>query len=156
MTSDKFKNLIVRPARLSDCRACQRLGRVLEIAIAPGWYLPLEYYQQIIRHRQIFQVAVIKNKIMGFVIGESIVAGVLIQYIVVAKSYRRQGISQKLLRVLENIARQRGAYFLLSYGVVKSPGIQRSFAKLGYRRGQLAQEWMKGLTPQPPPRKIRD
>lgn len=135
----------IRPAKLSDCRACQRLGRVTEIAIAPGWYLPLQYYQRVVRGKHIFLVAEIKKKVVGFVIAEKIEAGFLGQYVVVHKKYRGKGIGVALLRAMEAEAKKHGAYFLLGYAVAKSKNIQRALKRLGFRRGQMTYEWSKGL-----------
>jgi GNAT superfamily N-acetyltransferase len=148
MTKIKFT---IRPAKLADCPACEALGHVPEIAIAPDWFLPLEYYQQVVRGKHIFLVAEVNGQIVGFTIGEKIVAGILGQYIVVEKKYRRHGIGVALIKATENEARKRKAYFVLAYAVAKSAGIQRAFKILGYRRGQLTYEWMKGLTPRPRP-----
>ena len=64
----------IRRATLKDCSPCQHLGRVPEIAIGPGWYLPLEYYQKVVRGHHPFFVAEVDMKIVGFAIGERIVA----------------------------------------------------------------------------------
>lgn len=141
----------IRPATLSDCAACQRLGRVPEIAIAPGWYLPLPYYRRVVRGKHVFLVAEIEKRIVGFVIFERIEAGFLGQYVVVDKKFRRHGIGLALLQAAEIEAKKRGAYFLLGYAVAESRGIQKAFKRLGYRRGQLTYEWMKGLVDHPRP-----
>ncbi len=139
-------NFTIRLTKLSDCPACQRLGRVPEIAIAPGWYLPLEYYRRVVRSKHIFLVAEMKKKIIGFVIFEKIEAGFLGQYVVVHKKFRHHGIGLALLRAAETEAKKRGAYFLLGYAVAKSQGVQKALKHLGYRRGQLTYEWSKGLS----------
>jgi len=140
------KETIIRPAKLSDCAACQRLGRVPEIAIAPKWYLPLAYYQRIVRGKSIFLVAEVNKKIVGFVIAEKIEAGYLAQYIVVNKKYRQEGIGLGLARAMETEAKKRSAYFLLGYAVVKSLPMQKMLKKLGWHRGQATIEWSKGLS----------
>lgn len=144
-------DIFIRPAKLSDCSVCQRLGRVPEIAIAPGWYLPLSYYQLVARGQHIFLVAEVQKKIVGFVIGEKIVAGILGQYVVVHKKYRGHGLGQRLLQEMEQAAKKRRAYFVLGYAVARSPGVQRALKNLGYRRGPLTYEWSKGLTKRPRP-----
>ena len=141
----KTLKVVIRPAQQSDCVACQRLGRVPEIAIAPGWYLPLRYYQRLVGRKNIFLVAEVNRKVIGFVIAEKIEAGFLGQYLVVSNTYRRQGIGLKLLAAIEPIAKKRGAYFLLGYAVAKSKGMQAALKRLGYHRGQLTYEWGKGL-----------
>lgn len=141
----------IRQATLADCPACQRLGRVPEIAIAPGWYLPLPYYRRVVRGKHVFLVAEIEKRIVGFVIFERIEAGFLGQYVVVDKTFRRRGLGSALLRAAEGEAKRRGAYFLLGYAVATSRGIQQTLKRLGYRRGQLTYEWMKGLVDNPRP-----
>lgn len=142
----KRSNVTIRLAKLSDCTICQRLGRVPELRISNGWYLPLQYYQRVVQGKHHFLVAQINHKIVGFIIGERIVSGVLIQYIVVSKKYRQQGIGKALLQALEKSARHPGVYYIMGYGVVKSRSIQTIMKQLGYHRGQLAYEWSKGLT----------
>lgn len=140
-------NLTIRPAKLADCAVCQHLGRVPEIAIAANYFLPLAYYQRVVKGKHIFLVAEITQKIVGFVIAEKIEAGFLGQYVVVNKKYRGQGIGLALLKAMEAEAKKRGAYFLLGYAVAKSVGMQKALARLGFRRGQMTYEWSKGLTP---------
>lgn len=142
-------SISIRRARLADCPAVERLGRVPEISIAPGWYLPLEYYQRVIKEHHYFFVAEVKKVIVGFAIAEKIVAGVLGQYTVVQKSYRRHGIGIKLMRAIERQARTDGAYFMLGYAVAKSTGMQKALKHLGWRRSHLTYEWSKGLQSRP-------
>ena len=135
----------IRTATLKDCSACQRLGRVSEIAIAPNFFLPLQYYQRVVRGKHIFLVAEIKGKVVGFIIGERIVSGILGQYIVVAKPYRKLGIARAMMTELEKRARKLGAYFILSYAQTTSPGINKLFKEFGYGSSHLTREWSKGL-----------
>ncbi len=139
----------IRAARLSDCRAVERLGRVPEIAIAPGWYLPLEYYQRVVKGKHIFLIAVMNKQIIGFTIAEKIVAGYLSQYIVVSKKYRSQGIGRTLLEAMESEARRRKAYFLLAYAVTNNPYIQKLHRRLGWQSNHVTREWTKGLATRP-------
>lgn len=148
-------NIPIRPARISDCVAIEKLGHVPEIAIAPNWYLPLAYYQRIVKNRHhIFLVAEIDHKIVGFTIAERIEAGFLGQYIVVDTKFRKLGIGHNLLSAVETEAKKRKAYFLLTYAVAKSPGIQAALKKSNYHRGQLTYEWSKGLVQRPQHKKL--
>ena len=144
----------IRQARRSDCPACQRLGRVPEIAIAPKWYLPLAYYQAVVRGKHIFLVTFINNKIIGFIIAEKIVAGYLSQYVVVSKTYRHRGIGRALLEAMEKEAQRRGAYFLLAYAVTNNVYIQKLHRQLGWRSSHVTREWTKGLAQNPRPGKL--
>lgn len=146
-------NFSVRPAKLPDCPAVQRLGCVPEIAIAPNYYLPLQYYRRVIRGKHIFLVAEVKEKIVGFCIGEKLVSGILGQYIVVAKPYRKHGIARALLEKMEQAAKKRGAYYMLGYAVTDSPGINKLLKEFGYQSSHLTREWSKGLRRPIRPRK---
>ena len=137
----------IRAARLADCTTCQKLGRVPEISIAPGWYLPVQYYQSVVRGRHIFLVAETDHRLVGFLIAEKIVAGFLLQYIVVDKSWRKHGVATGLMTQLDIAARKKGAYFLMTYSVLKSQGMAPLLRKYKYRPGQITREWSKGLSP---------
>ncbi len=136
----------IRNAKHTDCPACQKLGRVPEIAIAPNYFLPLEYYQAIVRGKNIFLVAEIQKKVVGFVIAEKIQSGFLIQYLMVSKRYQRQGIGRTLLETVEREAKKRWVYFLLAYAELKSPGMNKLHKQLGYHSSHVTREWSKGLT----------
>ncbi len=141
-----MNSITIRSANISDCAACQRLGRIPEIQIAPKFYLPLQYYQRVVRGGHIFFVAKINERIVGFIIGEKIVSGILAQYLVVTRSFRGRGIGHRLLTALEGEARKRKAFYLLGYAELNSPAINRLFKGFGYTSSHVTREWSKGLT----------
>lgn len=138
--------ILFRRARLSDCADCEKLGRVKELQIADGkTFLPLWYYREFVKRKELFMVAVDQKKIIGFAIGEGITGrGLLAQYFVIDRKYKRQGLGTKFWRVFVATARRAGYKWILGYAVRRSP-IGKILKRSGAYFGNATQEFGMNL-----------
>lgn len=145
MTPPSDFQIIVRPAVRADLPACYRLARTKELRAPSHQGAERWWIRAFISAQQPFFVAVHRDQIVGFTLGECATGKVAIRHLTAAApNYRRRGLGRRLVRAFERECRARGQTCVLAY-VSGGQGWERALRRLGYARGSLVREYQKFL-----------
>jgi len=125
-------NIIIRPFEPSD------LDQVLEIERKSfpknQWYDEEIFMEYHIRDRDLFLVACLEDRVVGYVIGSLVEDYGHIVSIAVSPEHRGKGIGKKLLNEIENRLIERGAKLLLLEVGVDNEVAIRMYLENGYKQ----------------------
>ena len=136
--------MIIRKAKLSDCKECQLLSNSPELLNPDGSLPKIEWFRNQIKQKQILFVAEDNKKIIGYILGDYLAGEVvIIHFIIVKKEYQNKGIGKKLLKKVEDISKKKRRKVIVLYGYAKSKKTVSFFEKNKYKKGNLYYEFMK-------------
>lgn len=140
-----LSGVTIRPASAADLPAVFQLARAKELN-APNHQAAEKWrIRDFLKAGQIFFVAIVNARVVGFTLGECATGNVAIHHLTaVAPRWRRKGIGTMLARRFEQEARRRGMTCVLLY-VSGNAGWKKTMKRLGYARGSLVYEYQKFL-----------
>ncbi|GEM_PF-1601619 len=98
----------IRKAKYSDCKFCYDLSKIKELITPSQDSLPLYYFKEFIKEKQIFFVAEEKRTILGYVMGERVTGNIaLLWMITVKRDLRGKSIGTILLKNFEKECKKR-------------------------------------------------
>ena len=93
--------IIIRLANREDCQKCEELSRIKELRTAGGGYIPESYFQEFIEGKGMFMVAELNNKIVGYVVCDTLTGPIgYVSLLTVDIKHRNDGIGTKLISTL--------------------------------------------------------
>lgn len=138
--------VVIRSCKLEDIKECVKLSKIPELRCPDGDYPPKVLLKSIIKGGQIFLVAEINGKIVGYRMGEKLQGYLGIAHlIVVKKEYQDKGIGRMLLKAFEKECKKRGIRWLITYAYANNKKTLKFFKKNGYYQGSLTYEFVKIL-----------
>lgn len=106
---------------------------------------PQEWFEEIVKAKQMLLVATMGTKIVGFRMGERITGDWAIAHLIaVHPAHQHKGIGARLVRAFEDECKKRGLHGMVTY-VHNSPAALHFFKKQGYIRGSTVVEHTKLL-----------
>lgn len=134
----------IRKATVRDCLAVRRIAKTPELANPGGETPGIAWFKSLTKNRGVFLVATLKNKIVGFILGEKLQdKGAMIWLIGVKKNMRGKGIGHTLLNAFEATCNKQKRSFFCAYGYAKNPVILKLLKKHGFTQGELYYEFLK-------------
>jgi ribosomal protein S18 acetylase RimI-like enzyme len=121
----------VRPGVLGDCEACAQLSRIEELD-SPGIdYAPAEFFAAHIDDDEMFLVAEVKSKVIGYIVGQPMKGDwAYISLLTVNPEMRGQGIGKMLIGAILDRCVARG----FSYVTLFAPKFNKR--TLGFYRSR--------------------
>jgi ribosomal protein S18 acetylase RimI-like enzyme len=129
-----------------DVEDCWKLSHTKELFTPEGDAIPKEWFEAIIREKQMFFVAKDDKKTIGFVMGERLAGNAAIVHLMsVDPKYRRIGIGTRLMDEFEKECRKRRIIVIVAYAYMDSKKIQNMLSKKGFMKGSKTVEYVKIL-----------
>ncbi|MFH1209656.1 MAG: GNAT family N-acetyltransferase [archaeon] len=136
--------MIIRAANQKDCKVVYDLCKTPELLDPSGEPPKLWWIQSFIKENQIFFVAEINKKVIGFILGERITGNCCIFWMsAVKKQFQGRGIGERLLLKAEEECKKRKLKVITIYGFSKSKKVLNLLQKHNYEKGQLYYEFIK-------------
>lgn len=142
----EISDVIIRKGEMADCRACLKLVKKYKALQSKEGVPPLWWIEGFAKDKRgIFFVAELDKKIIGFRLGEELLAhGALAQLIIVEEKYRRNGLGKSLMRAFDKESRRRKISWILT-NVSAKKEVQSVYRKEGYLKGHTLVEHLKNL-----------
>ena len=137
--------MIIRKARMSDCKECHEMSNMPELLSPNGKAPNIGWFEAHVRNNQIMFLAEENKKIIGYVAGEELIEhGMILHLIAVMPEYRNKGIGKRLVTAFENECKKRKVRWIMLYAYDTKNTVQ-FFKKNNYEKGSRTIEFVKYL-----------
>lgn len=136
----------VRAAIKKDIKKCVEVGKVPELELTTGGYVEEEDLERWL-DKDLFLVAEMNKKIVGYVIGEHMPKSRvdMVWFLVVKEELQNQGIGGQLVEVFEENCRKRKINVVILYSTTKNKKAEKFYLKQKYDKGDKYIEFVKVL-----------
>jgi len=138
--------VVIRLARIEDCKACSKLSEIKELAIADGTYISENYFKSNVDDDEMFFVAELDSKIVGYILGEPMKGNMAyLSLLAVDTKIRGKGIGKKLIAKFEEQCKTKGLNEVLFYAPKFNENTLAFYAKRNYSQGKDHVQFFKTL-----------
>ncbi len=138
--------ITIRKGVLKDCKELVELAKIPELKTPSGYYPSFEWFQAIIKEKQILVVAEENKKIVGFNMGERIAGDWAISHLIMVNpAYRNKGVGSMLVKAFEDECIRRKFGGVVLYAYANNKNTVDFFKKKKYNEGSPVIEFNKHL-----------
>ena len=137
--------VVVRRARVEDCKPCQDISNTPELQEATK-EPPIIWWVESLAKEGIFFVAEEGNDIVGYVAGERTAGDIAMLHLMAVKNgHQDKGVGKMLLKSFEDECKKNKLKAIFLYGSAGNEKTLSFFGKSGYEKGTLTHEFLKFL-----------
>jgi ribosomal-protein-alanine N-acetyltransferase len=127
----------IRNARLEDCMMCVELSKIEEFTQPDGSHVPYDYLKSYIDEDEMFLVAEVKGRVVGYILGEPLKGKIAyVALLTVDSQVRGKGIGRKLIDAFLKRCSEKELKYVFGFAPKFNKRTIEFYRKCGFKEGK--------------------